>query len=149
MTGACGVSLAVPCRGLCAGLVKSLGVSNANADQLKELIKHARIKPEYVQKRCFAHTMWEAEIRAICRKHDIVFQGYSLLTANRAVLRNHRSLSLSLSLCMCLRVGARARVCGACGCARVRVCVCVWRRRSLPGCVRLVVLQSAGSNERS
>jgi diketogulonate reductase-like aldo/keto reductase len=48
----------------------------------------AKVKPEYVQKRCFAHTGWEKEIRAICKEHGVIFQGYSVLTANKEVLKN-------------------------------------------------------------
>ena len=70
------------------GRVKSLGISNCNAEQLRELLRGARIKPEYVQKRCFANTGWEQEIRKICKENGIIFQGYSILTANRYLYKD-------------------------------------------------------------
>jgi diketogulonate reductase-like aldo/keto reductase len=39
-----------------------------------------------VQNRCFAALAWDKQIREICRAHDIIYQGFSLLTANREVL---------------------------------------------------------------
>ena len=39
-----------------------------------------------VQNRCFAALAWDKQIREICQAHDIIYQGFSLLTANREVL---------------------------------------------------------------
>jgi diketogulonate reductase-like aldo/keto reductase len=39
-----------------------------------------------VQNRCFAALGWDMEVREICRANGIVYQGFSLLTANREVL---------------------------------------------------------------
>ena len=39
-----------------------------------------------VQNRCYAAMGWDKEVREICRTHGIVYQGFSLLTANREVL---------------------------------------------------------------
>jgi diketogulonate reductase-like aldo/keto reductase len=39
-----------------------------------------------VQNRCFAALAWDKQVREICRAHDIIYQGFSLLTANREVL---------------------------------------------------------------
>jgi diketogulonate reductase-like aldo/keto reductase len=36
-----------------------------------------------VQNRCYAALGWDQEVRAICRTHRIIYQGFSLLTANR------------------------------------------------------------------
>jgi diketogulonate reductase-like aldo/keto reductase len=55
----------------------------------------AKHKPEYVQKRCFASTGWEMEIRAICREHNILFQPYSILTANKRELRKPSMTSIA------------------------------------------------------
>jgi diketogulonate reductase-like aldo/keto reductase len=44
----------------------------------------------FVQNRCFARTRWDAEVRAFCRKNGIIYQGFSLLTANANELRNAR-----------------------------------------------------------
>jgi diketogulonate reductase-like aldo/keto reductase len=39
-----------------------------------------------VQNRCYAVLGWDKEVREICRAHGIIYQGFSLLTANGAVL---------------------------------------------------------------
>lgn len=64
------------------GLVKNIGISNISPDQLKTLYEFAKIKPRYAQIRCFAQSKWEKQHRDFCREKDIVFQGFSLLTAN-------------------------------------------------------------------
>lgn len=64
------------------GKVKAIGVSNFNAKQLEMLIKQAKIKPHFLQNRCFAKVAFDKEIRLLCNKHDIAYQGFSLLTAN-------------------------------------------------------------------
>jgi diketogulonate reductase-like aldo/keto reductase len=42
--------------------------------------------PAFVQNRCFARDGWDREVRALCAERRIVYQGFSLLTANRQVL---------------------------------------------------------------
>lgn len=64
------------------GKVKSLGVSNVILSQLEELCERCSIKPAFVQNRCFARTRWDRDVRAFCRKNGILYQGFSLLTAN-------------------------------------------------------------------
>ncbi len=66
--------------------VDALGVSNVTAAQLRELLAFATVKPRYVQNRCYASTGWDAEVRAICREQGLVYQGFSLLTANRSAV---------------------------------------------------------------
>jgi diketogulonate reductase-like aldo/keto reductase len=68
------------------GAVGLLGVSNVGLDQLDALWTAASIKPALVQNRCYARDGWDREIRAWCRAHDVGYQGFSLLTANRAEL---------------------------------------------------------------
>ncbi|MBX9569510.1 MAG: aldo/keto reductase [Candidatus Obscuribacterales bacterium] len=77
------------------GKTKTIGVSNVSADQLAELCKGAKVKPMFVQNRCFAVMAWDHEVRAICRAEKIIYQGFSLLTANTRVL----STPLVQSLC--------------------------------------------------
>ncbi len=67
-----------------------LGASNIGLDQLEELLGFAKVKPMFVQNRCYARTGWDAEVRAFCRRHGILYQGFSLLTANVAELRSAR-----------------------------------------------------------
>jgi diketogulonate reductase-like aldo/keto reductase len=70
-----------------AGKVELLGVSNVTIEQLEQLYALARVKPAFVQNRCFARDGWDREIRAFCRANDVVYQGFSLLTANGRELR--------------------------------------------------------------
>jgi diketogulonate reductase-like aldo/keto reductase len=69
-----------------AGKTRAIGVSNVNAGQVRELIAKASIKPAYVQNRCYAVMGWDHETREICRENGVVYQGFSLLTANVDVL---------------------------------------------------------------
>jgi len=71
-----------------AGRVKMIGVSNVQAVQLQLLCELANVKPMVVQNRCYAALGWDQAVREICRDHDIVYQGFSLLTANRGVVQN-------------------------------------------------------------
>ena len=65
---------------------KMIGISNVNPAQLDLLCERASIKPMVVQNRCFAVLGWDQEVREICRANEIIYQGFSLLTANRGVL---------------------------------------------------------------
>ena len=71
-----------------AGRVKMIGVSNVQALQLQLLCELANVKPMIVQNRCYAALGWDRAVREICRDHQVVYQGFSLLTANRGVLRH-------------------------------------------------------------
>jgi diketogulonate reductase-like aldo/keto reductase len=64
-----------------------LGVSNVTLRQLEELWTHATVKPAVVQNRCFAAMGWDRDVRAFCRDRGILYQGFSLLTANPDVFR--------------------------------------------------------------
>jgi len=68
------------------GRVRLLGASNVNVAQVAALGELAEVPPALVQNRCFARLGWDREVRALCRAHDVVYQGFSLLTANREVL---------------------------------------------------------------
>jgi len=71
------------CRG---GKTKMIGVSNITAAQLAQLCDQAKVKPMVVQNRCFAALGWDRAVREICQTNGIIYQGFSLLTANREVL---------------------------------------------------------------
>jgi diketogulonate reductase-like aldo/keto reductase len=68
-----------------AGKTRLVGASNLSPEQVAELCASAT-KPAFVQNRCYASRGWDREVRALCREHGVVYQGFSLLTANRAVL---------------------------------------------------------------
>lgn len=67
-------------------VVRHLGVSNVSLGQLKLLVETAEIKPTFVQNRCYAETGWDHEVRHFCLRQKIIYQGFSLLTANPDVL---------------------------------------------------------------
>jgi diketogulonate reductase-like aldo/keto reductase len=69
-----------------AGKTRMIGISNVTAEQLALLCEKARHKPMVVQNRCYAALGWDKEVREMCRAHGIIYQGFSLLTANRGVL---------------------------------------------------------------
>jgi len=73
-----------------AGKTRLLGVSNVNVAQLEELYAEAATKPAIVQNRCFASMGWDRAVRQFCSEREILYQGFSLLTANREVLRHRR-----------------------------------------------------------
>ena len=68
--------------------VRFLGISNVSLHQLEALHAFASVKPMFVQNRCFARSGWDAEVRAFCRAKGIIYQGFSLLTANLNELRS-------------------------------------------------------------
>lgn len=68
------------------GKIKFLGISNVNIEQIKELYKRVLVKPSFIQNRCFAVSQWDKEVRQFCKKTKIIYQGFSLLTANQPYL---------------------------------------------------------------
>jgi diketogulonate reductase-like aldo/keto reductase len=71
-----------------SGQVGMIGISNVDIRQLKELTDQAEIKPKIVQNRCFAHMGWDLQVRQFCQENEIIYQGFSLLTANWYALKN-------------------------------------------------------------
>jgi diketogulonate reductase-like aldo/keto reductase len=69
-----------------SGKARLLGVSNVTLEQLELLCSQARVRPRFVQNRCFAADRWDRDVRRFCAANGLVYQGFSLLTANRAVL---------------------------------------------------------------
>jgi diketogulonate reductase-like aldo/keto reductase len=68
-----------------SGKARMIGISNVTAEQLGELCATAKQKPMVVQNRCYAALGWDQEVRDMCRIHGLIYQGFSLLTANRHV----------------------------------------------------------------
>ena len=77
------------------GKARFIGVSNVTLAQLRELLKLARVKPRFLQNRCYARTGWDREVRKLCNEHGVVYQGFSLLTANRKELEQASVVSLA------------------------------------------------------
>ena len=70
-----------------SGRTKMIGISNVDDVQLRQLCEKATIKPMVVQSRCYAVSGWDKELREICKAHQIIYQGFSLITANQNFLR--------------------------------------------------------------
>ena len=68
------------------GKVAFLGISNVSPSQLELLVARAAVAPTFVQNRCYANRGWDADVRAICGERGILYQGFSLLNANRDVV---------------------------------------------------------------
>lgn len=77
------------------GKAKYLGISNVSYEQLTELISFASIIPKFVQNRCFARQLWDKQIRTFCQSHGIIYQGFSLLTANQYELKHPQLENIS------------------------------------------------------
>jgi diketogulonate reductase-like aldo/keto reductase len=71
-----------------AGRTRLLGVSNVSLRHLQQLVASGAEAPTFVQNRCFARQGWDRAVRAFCDEGRIVYQGFSLLTANVEVLRH-------------------------------------------------------------
>jgi diketogulonate reductase-like aldo/keto reductase len=73
-----------------AGRTRLLGVSNVSLPHLQQMATAHKEAPTFVQNRCFARTGWDRDVRSFCNNNDrkIVYQGFSLLTANPEVLEH-------------------------------------------------------------
>lgn len=71
-----------------SGKTRMIGVSNVGISHLTELHQKARIKPMIVQNRCYAVRGWDKTVREFCLANEIIYEGFSLLTANPHVLAN-------------------------------------------------------------
>jgi diketogulonate reductase-like aldo/keto reductase len=72
------------------GKTRIIGISNVSPAQLAELCEKAQVKPMVVQNRCYAALGWDRDVRRICRDHGIIYEGFSLLTANPEVFGDPR-----------------------------------------------------------
>src|SRR5208283_3080148 len=71
-----------------AGRTRLLGVSNVSLDHLQQMEAVRAELPAIVQNRCYARLGWD---------RDIIYQGFSLLTANQEVLHHPLIASLAAS----------------------------------------------------
>lgn len=71
-----------------SGQARMIGVSNVGLHHVVELCEKAKIKPKIVQNRCFAVRGWDQSVRDYCLKNQIIYQGFSLLTANPQVVHH-------------------------------------------------------------
>jgi diketogulonate reductase-like aldo/keto reductase len=70
------------------GQIRFTGISNVALPQLELLCSRARIRPRFVQNRCYARTGWDREVRELCAELGILYQGFSLLTGNVPVVQS-------------------------------------------------------------
>jgi diketogulonate reductase-like aldo/keto reductase len=80
-----------------AGRAHRLGVSNVSLRHLEQMAAGGAEPPAFVQNRCFARVGWDRQVRAFCGERGIVYQGFSLLTANVEVLRHPLVLRIAAS----------------------------------------------------
>lgn len=71
-----------------AGRTRLLGVSNVSLKHLEQMAAIHSETPAFVQNRCYARLGWDRDVRLFCRERKIIYQGFSLLTANMDVLRH-------------------------------------------------------------
>ena len=71
-----------------AGRTRLLGVSNVSLPHLEQMTGAHPETPSFVQNRCYARFGWDRDVRLFCREQKIIYQGFSLLTANAEVLRH-------------------------------------------------------------
>jgi diketogulonate reductase-like aldo/keto reductase len=81
-----------------AGRSRLLGVSNCSLQHLEQMEAAHSELPAFVQNRCFARLGWDREVRSFCDRRKIMYQGFSLLTANREVLRHPELITLAAGL---------------------------------------------------
>jgi diketogulonate reductase-like aldo/keto reductase len=70
------------------GRARLLGISNVSLQHLEEMSNVGTELPSFVQNRCYARLGWDRDMRQFCATHKIIYQGFSLLTANQDVLQH-------------------------------------------------------------
>jgi len=78
-----------------AGRTRLLGVSNVSLEHLQQMTASRAELPAFVQNRCYARLSWDRDVRQFCRENKIIYQGFSLLTANQEV--THHPLIFDLA----------------------------------------------------
>lgn len=81
-----------------AGRTRLLGVSNVSLSHLEQMEAAQAQMPQFVQNRCFARFGWDRDVRKFCRERNIVYQAFSLLTANPDVLQHLPFVDLAAKL---------------------------------------------------
>lgn len=62
-----------------AGRVGAIGASNMTARQIEALHTGARVKPRYLQNRCYPSIGWDRATRSVCRRLGVTYQGFNLI----------------------------------------------------------------------
>jgi diketogulonate reductase-like aldo/keto reductase len=80
-----------------AGRTCFLGISNVSLRHLQQMATARAELPAFVQNRCYARLGWDRAVRLFCRERKIIYQAFSLLTANQEVLHHPLIASLGTS----------------------------------------------------
>jgi diketogulonate reductase-like aldo/keto reductase len=78
-----------------AGRTRLLGVSNVSLRHLEQMAASHSETPAFVQNRCYARLGWDRDVRLFCSERKIIYQGFSLLTANLEVLHDPLVIGLA------------------------------------------------------
>ena len=78
-----------------AGRTRMIGVSNVSITHLRQMAQRHAEAPAFVQNRCFASMAWDNEVRSFCQQQGIIYQGFSLLTANWELVRHPSFIDLA------------------------------------------------------
>jgi len=71
------------------GRARSLGLSNCyDHREFMRLHREAQIKPTVLQNRFHRDSGFDAQLRRLCKQHDVVYQSFWTLTANPDALRS-------------------------------------------------------------
>lgn len=81
-----------------AGRARLIGVSNVSLQHLQQMATPGGDLPKFVQNRCYARMGWDRDVRMFCVEHNIIYQGFSLLTANVEALRHPLITNLATTL---------------------------------------------------
>lgn len=68
------------------GLIRNLGLSNFNENQIKKILEHANIKPQVLQVELHAYFQ-QVPLRKFCEENNIVVTAYAPLGSPGA--KNH------------------------------------------------------------
>jgi diketogulonate reductase-like aldo/keto reductase len=80
------------------GRARRLGVSNVSLAHLEEMAAFHTELPAFVHNRCFARLGWDRQVRSFCNERKITYQGFSLLTANKEVLKHPTLIAIAARL---------------------------------------------------
>jgi diketogulonate reductase-like aldo/keto reductase len=80
-----------------AGRARVLGVSNVSLEHLRQMAATRSELPAFAQNRCYARLGWDRGVRQFCDEHKIMYQGFSLLTANQEVLNHPQIATIAAS----------------------------------------------------
>ncbi|CAH1637649.1 unnamed protein product [Spodoptera littoralis] len=69
-----------------SGLIRNIGLSNFNEEQIEKIMKHATFKPQVLQVELHAYFQ-QNELRKFCEKHNIILTAYAPLGSPGA--KNH------------------------------------------------------------